>query len=908
MPVPSRENRGERPPSPLNDPAPSTDSQNLPSSREGHHSEHRAVPSPPIASPPDYKTPQGSVPQKESETMSSAPTISEPEGNRTAFYFEQLEAVLRKLQTESARVTYEAKSKDRQIEQKLQDRIDGIESKATNISDEIKQLRNTVAEENATRAEIKELQKRKESRILFNKNLKFETSVLEKELKHLREQYWKTKEDTTSAYLAKEEIQKELKRLQDEKQQLDRQIAEARLDEDGWETDDSSQDSVAFSNDRRVNPSSLVDEPVSDNTGRTKTIRITVPAVDDLRDSLAEFSRLRRLGKFRLAFELFEQQLAHHLDNRYIQDQYGWYLLETGQLEKLVRLVEVRPAYRIFDALETSWKFLREEADLVRWSASDKEEIMTDAMELLMEPWPVLDSAEMTLLSKIVTCTRLAKHTFPPSAWASLVESLVDAGMIWEFRDLVEAVVSSTQHSTEAFLWRVFRSEQDPLKDPVERLCAAWVRNVKVLEQVDESTLSAMLEILSILSMGDMSRGYRFGKRQRCLQYAQLFASELVGRDAENMKTRPYAVWLVAKAFDGRAETWLRSHDLVNFPDAPLGSMICHYAVFPKRNGSIYIPADDETPTWKPGCLSVDDVRVQDTYRLVLRVAEENGDALMQDACLQGLAYLTPGGYEARFQQLSEFYSSTNSIFKRQLVNLSRYMEAHTPSARHSLRQDMLRHGPPLHAPYEEAHWMILRALSSSEPERRCYLDLAESARAYAEQSGSLALETQDVFRNQLQDKTNQSRYSTAGADSSSCKKAKTSKNASSDKSAKHSRLGRLRLAQLPRRPRNKYGGVRARSGRRRTGGSTNERTKKKEVLQDSIFVETAHQIYRASRDASTVLLVGESDGSLDSSFVSGGGESFRFIRGVFKLSLHSNRHAWEYQDSSGSDSESWSV
>lgn len=327
--------------------------------------------------------------------MSSAPTISEPEGNRTAFYFEQLEAVLRKLQTESARLTYEAKSKDRQIEQKLQDRIDGIESKATNISDEIKQLRNTVAEENATRAEIKELQKRKESRILFNKNLKFETSVLEKELKHLREHYWKTKEDTTSAYLAKEEIQKELKRLQDEKQQLDRQIAEARLEEDGWETDDSLQDSVAFSNDRRVNPSSLVDEPVSGNTGRTRTIRITVPAVDDLRDSLAEFSRLRRLGKFRLAFELFEQQLAHHLDNRYIQDQYGWYLLETGQLEKLGRLVEVRPAYRIFDALETSWEFLREEADLVRWSVSDKEEIMTDAMELLMEPWPVLDSTEV---------------------------------------------------------------------------------------------------------------------------------------------------------------------------------------------------------------------------------------------------------------------------------------------------------------------------------------------------------------------------------------------------------------------------------------------------------------------------------------------------------------------------------
>ncbi|TLD33663.1 hypothetical protein PspLS_01659 [Pyricularia sp. CBS 133598] len=893
MTSPTRKEHDDRSVSPLNHPAPETDAQRPLGFPPVPNQEHTTIASPPSLSPPKATKPEGAP-----STVSSGPTLVNSEGDRASVYLEQFQVVFRKLEIERARLALEAKSKDQQAEQRFQDRINEIEVKAVNVIDEIKLLRETVGEQNGTRAEIQALRNQRDTFISWNRGLKADISTLERNFQNLRDVLGKVDEDVQSAKLARAEIQTELKQLVEEKQLLIQQLSEARLEEeDEWDTDDSSLESGDFGNERAANGVSTVDGSISDIMSGIKTLRITVPIVDDLRDTLAEFSRLRRLGKFREAFTLFEQHLTHHLCNRYIQDQYGRYLSETGQLDKLRRLNDARPSSRISDALEIGWKFLLEEADLIRWTLSEQREIMMDAMTLLCKPWPILDSAEIRILTGIITCTKLSEDTFPPSAWDSLIKFLVNSGMIWEFRDLVEAVVSSTQHSTNEFLWRAFASDEKPHRDPVERLCATWIGNVDLLQEVDTSVLFAMLDILSMLSTKVESRS----KRRRCLEYAQLFAAELADRDEKNMKTRPYTMWLVAEILAGRFEarvTWL---DFLNFPLARLGSLLGHFAVFPKRAGSIYIPFDVERPRWNSDSLCSDDIKIRDTYQVVLQVAEENGDTLMQGACLQDLAYSGPENNESRFQQLSDFYSSIGNTPGKKLVNLFRYMETDTLVPSDTLRKDLLLDGVPLNAPYEEAYYMILRALSP-ESERIRYRDLAESAAMYAKESGVLLQIEEDSFYSQLSKKTSPSQNSTHKTDSG-IPEAKTSKR-TPGKLAKHARPYRLRLAQLPRRQKSKYGGIRARRGGRRENRLENGGDTKVGKLPARDLLEIGHQGLRMSRDTSEISSVGKEhdDASSSLSLEDLKNFIFMFARGVMKVPL-----LWEQntaEDDSLGDSE----
>jgi hypothetical protein len=129
------------------------------------------------------------------------------------------------------------------------------------------------------------------------------------------------------------------------------------------------------------------------------TVHISLPLRDDLEATLEDFSRLRRLGRFREALELFEDRLTHFLDNRYVLVQYGLCLYEAGQIARLSELAEKQHLQNPHpkDAVQLCWTMLlfMAEAHTSMHVGIDIIDITTTALSMLNRSWPHLDSLEM---------------------------------------------------------------------------------------------------------------------------------------------------------------------------------------------------------------------------------------------------------------------------------------------------------------------------------------------------------------------------------------------------------------------------------------------------------------------------------------------------------------------------------
>lgn len=147
------------------------------------------------------------------------------------------------------------------------------------------------------------------------------------------------------------------------------------------------------------------------------TVHMSLPLRDDLEGVLEDFSRMRRLGRFREALELFDDQLAHFVDNRYVLVQYGLCLYEGGQLVLLSELADKhRPISSPTDALHWCWimLLLLTEVEPPEFRMQkDFNDIVSTILTMLSRSWPHLSSVEVRNKSISAKSRRHVPLTLP---------------------------------------------------------------------------------------------------------------------------------------------------------------------------------------------------------------------------------------------------------------------------------------------------------------------------------------------------------------------------------------------------------------------------------------------------------------------------------------------------------------
>ncbi|KAL8364970.1 hypothetical protein RB595_003994 [Gaeumannomyces hyphopodioides] len=465
------------------------------------------------------------------------------------------------------------------------------------------------------------------------------------------------------------------------------------------------------------------------------TVHMSLPVGDDVEGVLEEFSRLRRLGRFSDALELFgKEQLGHLIDNRYVLLQYGQCLFEAGWVGELGRLAEQQATKAERDALGISWSLLKWMAEVETPALDEQRNILEAGIVMLRGRWPALDSTEMNILCAIVSQSTAFVGCFSPDDWAALYDHLADEGMVWEFRDLVQSIPLAHW----APLPNDGRSAQtgygsgQRIGDRVpEQLFCRWSGDGDDLASFEESTLFALLDVSTTLCLLTMKEEDNEARAERWLGVARRHAAELTSRDEGHMVSRPYLRWVMAGVSKGDYRGSRCRSQYTFSGTLRQGNFAVSAKLFPFFTPVIYIPSADEAPEWEPLPQRPDAATVE-TVHAVLRAAEGSGDQRVQAGCLQELMRQRAYDADDAMRALHDLWTLAGDAPSRRLAHLFQYMLARGPEARERLRRDILVNGRfPNSSSLQYAQYMILRALSPKAWDKQHYETEAEQVRQY---------------------------------------------------------------------------------------------------------------------------------------------------------------------------------
>ncbi|KAF0318438.1 hypothetical protein GQ607_014356 [Colletotrichum asianum] len=410
-----------------------------------------------------------------------------------------------------------------------------------------------------------------------------------------------------------------------------------------------------------VNPQSPQDVSLSADAGIT----------DDFEEPLEEYSRLWRLGQFEAARTLFDQCLLDLIENPYVLEQHGQCLLEMSDYNTLAQLAKEFPPRPAEGAVQTSWYLLLRRAEVsceLDFPTVSKSQ-SPDILSLLRKHWPKLDSTEANL--------------------NGLYLHLKAEERIWEFRDLFHECLAAYGLKE---IFRMMFGEKDEKGsrwevDIVQTICDDWSAAVE-----DEAVSFAFLDIFTTIALASMAQPDNSRTASRYFEVARQYAADIAARDPQNLKSRPYLRWAIAKV------------QIQQYTSAkPVGLAALRNRLHTEENSVV--------------------------IRMVLKTAQEICDTELQAACIQELIYISPAPEEL-LDELSSLWKSVGNLRRHNQTHLYRYLciPASPPEPREKLRQDILLSGEFSSAGFSQyAQYMVLRALSSRLHEKSAYSKRARS-------------------------------------------------------------------------------------------------------------------------------------------------------------------------------------
>ncbi|KAL2193224.1 hypothetical protein P885DRAFT_802, partial [Corynascus similis CBS 632.67] len=481
------------------------------------------------------------------------------------------------------------------------------------------------------------------------------------------------------------------------------------------------------------------------------TLHMSVPLHDDLEDLLEECCRLRRLGHFTEAIALFQGQLSHFLDNRYVLVQYAQCLFEAGLHDQLDELAEEKAPHGlggVADALQLNWKMLlfaalkgpykRRKITLRAAQESMLQEIKT----VIRGAWPRLDSTECQVLALMPHIGLPLVAVVPLYRMESLYRHLVEEGMVWEVRDIVQGLLLFS-HPAEvvASILLIMQPEARastslPPHRSLEQHRLSQLRELWSESAEDEPTLFALLDTFTTLALQcreeALDSDYPPHRRQYmgvfmsdCMNAADECASELLVLDGGYLMTRPCLKWMVARRLTKDDNTgYLRGQFSIS-PTSKDGVLLSRH-VFPSDRLPLYDASYGTLPQWKPGQVAPED-DFESMAQLVIRAAEELGDLELQTGCLKQLMYRGVQPPEKILPRLHSIWSSAGNDSMLSSLNLFRAVLAHSPSERDELRRDLLLEGGTVSETFLSLRFHLIAALSLDTVQQKAFQDLAES-------------------------------------------------------------------------------------------------------------------------------------------------------------------------------------
>ena len=332
-------------------------------------------------------------------------------------------------------------------------------------------------------------------------------------------------------------------------------------------------------------------------------------------------------------------------------------------------------------------------------------------------------------MQNLSLAVRLCKDSFVPHrSWGTIYQHLLAEERVWEFKDILLALEEQEGLEDAASMLLHDRySEWDfALLPVVEDLVRDWGSLT-----VDESCYFGGLDLFASLSVA-CAKGPISSKRREamelCLETADKYAEHLSRLSVENLKTRPFLMWMMAKSYLEASFDEQTDADFIVFKGSSRGTFDGAMGIFPYEEMPLYAPTEDEMPEWRPRCLFMTD-EILRTTEVILAAAEELGDVPLQVGCLQQLAVRGSAEPRAHLERVLKLWKSSGNRQSYLRVLLFHYLLVRDEAEKAALRRDILEHGECSDTGFTEyARCMILRALTPHEIEKSRYRRRAKSA------------------------------------------------------------------------------------------------------------------------------------------------------------------------------------
>ncbi|KAM7192387.1 hypothetical protein V8F33_008400, partial [Rhypophila sp. PSN 637] len=358
----------------------------------------------------------------------------------------------------------------------------------------------------------------------------------------------------------------------------------------------------------------------SDPSKKDIIFKMSMPIEEDFQPGLDEFCRLRRLGHFEDAEQQFQHTLKNLQGMPYVLVQYCEMLLAAGRYTSF-RAVSYRKKYASLESEES-----------VKDPCLDMLEGNFWLLDLLAKvPQPSFDGdifeaikrilGKLELESAMGSTEHLNDHYFNHVfKWNQLYHRILGENRIWDLRDLLVAAVSlfGTQFLTQCLNGKSFSLALD-------RLLEDWIQ-----PEYDESTNLGLLDLFTSLLLDRPSSIKDNPKAALLLEHAKTLAESIQVNDTQNMRSRPFIQWIMAKVVSEMGDIPIR-------PDGLRVEDFSGITIFPGPGVHlpVYIPAEPwDKPHWDMYSVRSNHQQRQ-ALQVALQAARFIGDYRLQATCLK---------------------------------------------------------------------------------------------------------------------------------------------------------------------------------------------------------------------------------------------------------------------------------
>ncbi|KAK1961526.1 hypothetical protein LY78DRAFT_662032 [Colletotrichum sublineola] len=471
------------------------------------------------------------------------------------------------------------------------------------------------------------------------------------------------------------------------------------------------------------------------------TLHLEMDVTEDIEEELEEFSRLRRMGHFNAAKQYFEEHLESCIDNAYVLDQYGQFLLEISDIHTLTELARGYPAGDLDKVVSANWFLVCERAHQFDDGIGPQgNRGKRPNLRRLLRSWPKLDSTELQCLINDLRVVRNgdSKTEHTAEEYGELYAYLQHEDRIWDFRDLCYGLLGpkTLEETIHCLFSKHLSLPNETAAGVIQIIQQHW-------EGSDEVTSLALLDIFTAFTMWALDAANDQYENSRddseeiqsakmYLKIACHYANQVLRQNPLNLRSRPYLQWVFAKILVEKNTDTTRcgqaalSKYLRNLRGGTQITTGAFRGLLPFQDIVYYIPQQDEAPNWQPDSSITFSHKQETAIQMVVRNARELGDVMLEAACLQQLEYSSPNP-EVHLVDLCNLWRSVGNRSGLLRAYLYRYILKQSPDASNDLRGDLLEFGDAAcNIHLQKARFMILRALSTRSFEKNVYLKRAQ--------------------------------------------------------------------------------------------------------------------------------------------------------------------------------------